>query len=202
MAVAPDPDAGLRETSLDGSLVFEGRFLQLRRERVRLPDGGEATREYILHPGAVMVVPILDDGRLLVERQWRHPLRRAFLEFPAGKLDPGEAPGDCARRELAEETGFRAREWARAGVMHNAIAYSDERIEVWFARGLQAGPQRLDAGEFLELESHPLEALEAWAAEGRITDAKTLVGLLWLRHARDGRWALAWQASGGEGSGQ
>lgn len=191
--MAADPDAGLRETTLAGQTVFEGSFLRVRRERVRLPDGREARREFILHPGAVMIVPLLDDGRLLVERQWRHPLRRAFLEFPAGKLDPGEAPWDCARRELAEETGYTAREWARAGVLHNAIAYSDEGIEIWFARGLRAGPRRLDEGEFLDLEQHALETLEAWAAEGRLTDAKTLIGLLWLRHAREGRWPLDWR---------
>ncbi len=95
-----------------------------------------------MHPGAVMVVPLLDDGRLVMERQYRYPMARVLLEFPAGKIDPGESPFACALRELAEETGYRAREWARAGVLHNAVAYSTEGIEIWFARGLSAGARR------------------------------------------------------------
>ncbi|MEN9543606.1 MAG: hypothetical protein RLZZ598_439, partial [Pseudomonadota bacterium] len=149
---------------------------------------------------AVMIVPICDDGRLVVERQWRYPLERAFIEFPAGKLDAGEPGFDCAVRELAEETGYQAREWARAGVLHNAIAYSTEGIEIWFARGLVAGEARLEAGEFLEVQFSTLEALEAQAAAGELSDAKTLIGLLWLRHWREGRWALDWQSHEIEGA--
>jgi ADP-ribose pyrophosphatase len=139
-----------------------------------------------------MVVALLDDGRLVVERQWRYPLGRAMLEFPAGKLEAGEPPLGCAVRELFEETGYRAAEWARAGVTHNAIAYSTEGIEVWFARGLVAGERRLDAGEFLDVAEASLEELESSALRGELTDAKSLVGLLWLRHWREGRWPLEW----------
>ncbi len=187
-------DAHLREDSLRSEQVYKGHFLDVRRDEVRLPDGAVAAREYIVHPGAVMIVPLLDDGRLVVERQFRFPVGQVMLEFPAGKRDAAESALACARRELLEETGFDAAEWARAGVLHNAIAYSNEAIEVWFARGLRAGAAKLDEGEFLEVGSATLEELEAQACTGTLTDAKTLIGLLWLRHWREGRWDLSWQA--------
>jgi len=185
----------LRETTLEPAEAWRGGFLDVRRDRIGLPDGSSSHREYIVHPGAVMVVALLDDGRLVVERQWRYPLGRAMLEFPAGKLEAGEPPLSCAVRELFEETGYRAAEWARAGVTHNAIAYSTEGIEVWFARGLVAGERRLDAGEFLDVAEASLEELESSALRGELTDAKSLVGLLWLRHWREGRWPLEWAAA-------
>ncbi|HEY9223766.1 MAG TPA: NUDIX hydrolase [Variovorax sp.] len=184
--------AHLREETVHSEQAYRGRFLHVRRDDVRLPDGSVAEREYIVHPGAVMVVPLLDDGRLVVERQWRYPLGRAMLEFPAGKLDAGEPPLVCGIRELAEETGYRAAEWARAGILHNAIAYSDEGIEVWFARGLIAGERRLDVGEFLDVTEMTAEQLDAAAQRGELTDAKTLIGLLWLQNWRAGRWPLHW----------
>jgi ADP-ribose pyrophosphatase len=187
-------DSHLRETLIQGERVYQGRFLDVRRDQVRLPNGRTAHREYIVHPGAVMVVPLLDDGRVVIESQFRYPLGRVMTEFPAGKLDPGEQPLVCAQRELAEETGYRAREWARAGILHNAIAYSDEGIEVWFARGLHLGERSLDEGEFLDVGSATLEELEHLAMRGELTDAKTLIGLLWLRHSREGRWPLRWSA--------
>lgn len=187
-------DSHLRETLIQGERVYQGRFLDVRRDQVRLPNGRTAHREYIVHPGAVMVVPLLDDGRVVIESQFRYPLGRVMTEFPAGKLDPGEKPLVCAQRELAEETGYRAREWARAGILHNAIAYSDEGIEVWFARGLHLGERSLDDGEFLDVGSATLEELEHLAMRGELTDAKTLIGLLWLRHSREGRWPLCWSA--------
>jgi len=116
-----------------------------------------------------------------------------MLEFPAGKLDAGESPQQCAIRELIEETGFRAAEWARAGILHNAVAYSNEGIEVWFARGLVAGERHLDAGEFLEVGTASLAELDELARRGELTDAKTLIGMLWLQNWRAGRWPLEWQ---------
>ncbi len=187
----PDADAHLREETVAAETVYRGRLLEVRCDRIRLPDGREATREFIVHPGAVVIVPILDDGRLVMERQWRYPLERVMLEFPAGKLEPGEPTLECARRELLEETGYRAREWAKAGVLHNAIAYSNEHIEIWFARGLQDGERRLDEGEFLDIALIDADELDRLCAQGSVTDAKTLIGLQWLQNWRAGRWAIA-----------
>jgi len=192
--IDPAADPQLREDGVSGAQVYRGHLLDVRRDVVRLPDGALGAREYIVHPGAVMIVPQLDDGRLVVERQYRYPMGRVMLEFPAGKLDGGEAPFDCALRELAEETGYRAREWARAGILHNAIAYSTEGIEVWFARGLTPGARQLEAGEFVDVSVATEDELNALAARGEITDAKTLVGLLWLARWRAGTWPLQWRA--------
>ena len=188
-----DADAHLRETTVRSTQVYKGHFLDIRSDRVRLPDGAEAGREYIVHPGAVVVVPLLSDDRFLMVRQWRHPLGRVMLEFPAGKLEPGEPPLTCGLRELEEETGHRAAEWARAGVLHNAIAYSNEGIEVWFARGLVPGPARPDDGEFVEVAVHAADALAAAIRDGQVTDAKTMVGLLWWQNWRSGHWPLDWR---------
>jgi len=190
------PSAGdprLRDDCAQSEQVYAGQFLDVRCDQARLPDGSLGRREYLVHPGAVMVVPLLDDGRLVIERQYRYPMGREMIEFPAGKLDAGESTWDCARRELAEETGYSAREWARAGVLHNAIAYSTEGIEVWFARGLVPGTRQLDHGEFLEVETASAEDLERLAHAGVLTDAKTLIGLMWLQNWRAGRWDIAWQ---------
>ena len=192
---ASGDDDHLRESPLESLQVYRGAFLDVRCDQVRLPDGKVAQREYVIHPGAVMVVPLLPDGRLLMERQWRYPMGRAILEFPAGKLEAGEPVLECAIRELIEETGYRASEWARAGLLNNAIAYSNEAIEVWFARGLVAGERQLDAGEFLDICSASVEELEDLAHRGELTDAKTLIGLLWLQNWRAGRWAIEWRPS-------
>ena len=186
-------DDHLVERRIRSDSVYDGHFLKVRRDEIRLPGGKTAWREHVVHPGAVMIVPIADDGRLVVERQHRYPLDLVLLEFPAGKLDPQETSLHCAQRELREETGFRAREWAYAGCLHNAPAYSNEFIDIWFARGLVAGLQELDDGEFLEVLTMTESELFAQSASGRLTDAKTMVALLKLRLWRDGGWAPAWQ---------
>lgn len=183
----------LVETLLSREVLHQGSFLTVRRDTVRLPDGGQATREYVVHPGAVVVVPLLADGSVLMERQFRYPVGQVMLELPAGKLDPGEAPLACGQRELLEETGYRAAEWAYAGAMHLAIGYSTEVIHVFFARGLTAGERALDEGEFLDLVTLAADDLLAACRDGRVTDAKTLSCCLWLQNVREGRWTLPWQ---------
>ena len=192
-ATVPGDDAHLKETLLRSEPIWRGRLLDVRRDTVTLPDGTQATREYIVHPGAVMIVPLLPDGRLLMERQHRYPVGRVMLEFPAGKIDAGEAPFSCAVRELQEETGYRAAEWARAGCLHNAVSYSTEGIDIWFARGLAAGEPRRDPGEFLDTVAHTAAELDAMVECGEVTDAKTLIGLLWLQKWQAGQWNLPWR---------
>jgi ADP-ribose pyrophosphatase len=185
-------DAHLTETRVASQELLRGHFLHAMRDTVRLPDGKEATREYVIHPGAVMVVAELPDGRLVLERQFRYPVQSVMVEFPAGKLDPGEDSLVCAQRELLEETGYTARQWARAGVLHPVISYSTEFIDIWFARELTAGQRQLDAGEFLDVFSASTDELLQWCRDGRITDAKTLTGVLWLQNLRSGAWSLDW----------
>ena len=181
------------EQFISGEEVYGGGFLHVHRDIVRLPDGSQTAREYIRHPGAVGIVALPGDGSVLLVRQHRYPHRRDFIEIPAGKLEPDEPALDTGKRELLEETGYVAAKWTKLGVIHNAIAYSDEAIEVWFARGLTAGERRLDAGEFLDLHIATLAELEQACAEGAVTDGKTLVGLLWLQNWHAGRWPLNWQ---------
>ncbi len=187
-------DRHLIETPLASRVLAQGTFLEVRIDDVRLPDGHSATREYIKHPGAVAVLALLDSGEVLLERQYRHPVRRVMLEIPAGKIDPGESLLGCAQRELLEETGHKAAEWARAGSLHVAVGCSDEVIHLFFARGLRAGAQQLDHGELIDVTSLPEATLDQMAARGEITDSKTLFALQWLQRWRAGAWPLTWQA--------
>ena len=171
----------LTEHFVSSEVVFDGKLLEVRRDVVRLPDGGQATREYIRHPGAVAIVPLFDDGRVLLERQFRYPHRREFIEIPAGKLEPGEPHLDTAKRELLEETGYVAAEWKRLGLIHTSIAYTDEAIELYLARKLEKRSRKLDAGEFLETLSVPYDEALAMVRDGRITDSKSVCALLWVK---------------------
>lgn len=182
----PDPDP-LAEQTLESGLAWQGEFLRVYKDRVRAPDGHLAPREYLRHPGAVMVVPLLDDERVLLERQYRYPLRRGFVEFPAGKIDPGEALLACAQRELLEETGYVADEWHYLGGFHNAIGYSDEKIEVYLARGLRHEGAAADDGEVLEVFHASRTQLRDWIRRGDITDVKTIIGSYWLDEFLAGR---------------
>jgi ADP-ribose pyrophosphatase len=188
-------DAHLRETPVARTELLHGHFLQVVRDSVRLPSGHETTREYVLHPGAVMVIALLDDGRVVLERQFRHPMQAVMIEFPAGKLDAGEGSLACAVRELREETGYSAREWAFAGRLAPTIAYSDEIIDIWFARGLTLGERHLDEGEFLDVFSAEPAELTRWCRSGEVIDGKTLVGALWLNNLLNGEWLLDWSGT-------
>lgn len=191
----PAQPHALAETRMGGERLFRGHFLSAWRDQVRLPDGSTTHREYVTHPGAVVVIAMLDDDRVVMERQYRYPVGRAMMELPAGKLERGEDPLRCAQRELLEETGYRAREWAYAGQMHLAIAYSTEVIHICFARGLSVGERQLDEGEFLEVFTASPEQLFNWVRSGELTDAKTLSCLPWLDHVARGAWALDWRAA-------
>lgn len=174
-------DPHLMECTIQSELVFDGALLKVSRDEVRLPNGHSSVREYISHPGAVVILAFLDSGKLLFERQYRYPLRRVFLELPAGKIDPGEETLATAQRELLEETGYVAEQWEYLGTMHPCIGYSDERIEIFEARGLYlAGEKQLDHNEFLEVVELSQEEAKRAVWEGRITDAKTITALYWL----------------------
>lgn len=168
----------LVETQVATEAVFDGKLLHVRRDTVRLPDGTLATREYIVHPGAVLIVPVLADGRLVIVRQFRYPLERILIEFPAGKLDPGEAPLTTAQRELREETGYVAARWQRLGRVHAVVSYSTEEIEFLIAEDLTHVGAKLDAGEFLEVGTMSIEQMLAAIDRDEITDAKTVAAML------------------------
>lgn len=186
----------LQERQVASAELCKGSFLHVLRDTVELSNGASATREYVVHPGAVMVVPLIENAqgevRLVLERQFRYPLHRVMIEFPAGKMDPGEDPFQCAQRELREETGYQAHFWARAGVMNPVPAYSTEAIEIWFAKGLIAGERQLDEDELLDVFTATPADLMTWCREGVVTDAKTLIAALWLQNVFSGAWSLAW----------
>ena len=182
----------LIETKISSEQVLKGNFLNILRDTVLLPDGKQATREYVVHPGAVVVIALLDDGRVVLERQHRYPVGRVMVEFPAGKLDAGENPQYCGQRELLEETGYSATQWAYAGPMHLAIAYSDEVLHIYFAKGLTLGERKLDEGESLDVFTATPAELLTMCGQGLVTDAKTLTCTLWLQNVLSGAWPLPW----------
>jgi ADP-ribose pyrophosphatase len=185
-------DGHLVEEELSSERIWQGKLLDVRRDTVRLPDGSAGIREYIVHPGAVVIIAVESDGRLLFERQFRYGPRRVFLELPAGKIDPGEDIQQTAERELAEECGCRASDWSYLGVMHPCIGYSDERIEIFLARGLieLADGAALDHGEFLEVTRLSLDEATLAVRQGEITDAKTITALFWAEKVLSGAWSI------------
>lgn len=183
-------DSRFTEETLASEEVFAGRLLRVLRDEVRLPDGHDSIREWVDHPGAVVVVALLDNGKLLFERQYRYPLRRVFIELPAGKIDPGEHVLDTARRELREETGYKAKTWRHLGTMHPCLGYSNERIEIFLAQGLTYIGHELDDGEILEVIELGLHDALLSVRDGEITDAKTITALLWTEKVLSGAWPL------------
>jgi len=182
----PIGDVHLREERLSGQDIYSGIFLDMKRDQVSLPDGNQAVREYLTHPGAVAIVAVLDDGRVLMERQYRYPIAKACLEIPAGKLDPKEDHLLCAQRELAEETGYTAKKWSFIRRIHPVISYSTEFIDIYLAEGLLSGKSHLDEEEFLDVFAAPLEQLLEWVEQGEITDVKTTIATYWLDRYRRG----------------
>ena len=183
-----DDPLSLTESTLASETVFQGRLMHVKRDHVRLPNGGESTREYIVHPGAVVVIPVFDNGDVLLERQHRYPLHRDFIEFPAGKIDPGEADLACAQRELEEETGYTASEWREVTTIYPCIGYSDERLAFYLARGLTLGDHARDPDEFLEVFRLPFGEAMDWLRDGRICETKTVIGLFWLEKLQTQGW--------------
>lgn len=178
----------LAELALGSETVYRGSFLEVRRDRVQLPDGSAASREYIVHPGAAVMVPLLDDGRVLIERQYRYPVGQVFVEVPAGKRDPGEDFLQTAKRELLEETGYVASEWAFLTRLHPAIGFADEVLEIYLCRGLEFRGRQLDHGEFLETEPVTVDWMLESVRSGQLTDVKTQIVALWLDRLRSGLW--------------
>ncbi|QWD89866.1 NUDIX domain-containing protein [Polynucleobacter sp. MWH-Braz-FAM2G] len=182
----PSGDDHLRERRVSGEDIYGGIFLNMKRDKVAMPDGQEAIREYLTHPGAVAILAILNDGRVILERQYRYPIAKTCIEIPAGKLDPNEEHLICAKRELEEETGYTAKKWGFIRRIHPVISYSTEFIDIYLAEDLVPGNSHLDEEEFLDVFAAPLEQLIAWVEEGVITDVKTTISAYWLDRYRRG----------------
>jgi ADP-ribose pyrophosphatase len=174
-------DDHLKETTLDSRLAYDGLFLKVFSDEVQLPNQKLANREFIKHPGAVAIVPLFDDNSVLLERQYRYPMHQAILEIPAGKLEFGEDPLLCAKRELKEETGYEAKEWIFLGKIHPVISYSTEFIDIYLAKGLVQGQATLDDEEFLDIFRATLPEISEWIKKGSITDVKTIISHYWLK---------------------
>jgi ADP-ribose pyrophosphatase len=174
-----DKTPDFTEHRLSSKTVYRGNLLHVLEDEVKLPDGKTARREYIRYPGAVMMVPFLDPQTVVLERQFRYPLGRHFYEIPAGKIDRGEDLLAAARRELREECGYEAGEWRRLATIHPCIGYSDESIELYLARDLTHVGHAPDEEEFLEVVNVGFAEALDWIRDGRITDQKTIIGLLW-----------------------
>ncbi len=175
-----ESDGHLREHRTSSEDVYLGKFLHLKKDIVQLPDGNTTYREYLIHPGAVAIMPILNDGRILLERQFRYPVDAAMIEIPAGKLELGEDPLLCAQRELLEETGYSAKSWEFLGRIHPVISYSTEIIDIYLAKDLTLGERALDEGEFLDVFAASLDEMHEWIASGKITDVKTIISVYHL----------------------
>jgi len=181
-------DNDLIETRISSEIIAQGGMLTARRDQVRLPNGGTSQREYVIHPGAVVIIALLDNGNLVLERQFRYPLNRVFIELPAGKIDHGEDPLLTGQRELLEETGYTANEWVYLALQHPCIGYSNEVIHIYLARGLSAGEHKRDEDEALQMFEASLPECMDMVQRGEITDGKTIVALIWAEKYLQGTW--------------
>jgi ADP-ribose pyrophosphatase len=182
------PPSDLTEIPISSLNVFDGNLLHVYQDRARMPDGEIRIREYVTHPGAVVIIPLLDNGELVLERQHRYPLHRDFYELPAGKIDQDEDPLLCAQRELLEETGYTAENWRYLATLHPCIGYSNEKLMYYLARELVFQGANLDDGEHLEVFTLTLAMAMEWVKAGKITDNKTVSGLFWAEKVLDGEW--------------
>jgi ADP-ribose pyrophosphatase len=179
----------LQETTVESELVYQGLFLKVRRDKARLPDGSIHGREWVVHPGASAILALADDGRVLIERQFRYAMQQVYVEIPAGKIDPGETPLQTARRELLEETGYTAKQWALLTRIHPAIGFTNEIIDIFLARELGARETRkLDHGELLEIDWVSVGWLVDELRAGRLPDVKTQIAVMHLQRMVEGDW--------------
>ncbi len=178
----------LIETCISSEDILQGNWILAKRDQVRLPSGNLGQREFLVHPGAVIIIPVLDDGKILFERQFRYPLNRIFIELPAGKIDPGEDLLLTGQRELLEETGFEATDWVYLGLQHPCIGYSTEVIHIFLARGLISGTPSRDEDEALQLFAMSMEEALSMIQSGELTDGKTIVSLMWAEKFLNGTW--------------
>lgn len=181
-----DKQSDFSETALASTSVYRGAFFEVFKDQIRRPDGKTAVREYIRHPGAVMMVPLLDEHTVILVRQFRYAVGRHFIEVPAGKMEPGEEPLATAKRELIEECGYEAASWQHLTTLHPCIGYSNERIEVYLARDLRHVGNGPDDGEFLEVLPTPVDQALEWVRQGKITEIKAIIGLMWLERLLKG----------------
>ena len=178
----------LAEKRISGETAYQGSFFQVQRDKVLLPDNKESTREYIRHPGAAVILPLLENGHVILERQFRYACNDIFIEVPAGKIDKGEAVLECAKRELKEETGYEAEEWRYLTTIHNALGYSNEHLEIFLARKLKKGEQKLDEGEFIDIFTMHYKELLDMVKQGKVTDVKTVIAAFWLEKICESKW--------------
>ena len=169
----------LKENKISSAIIYQGRLLDVRRDQVRLPNGNTSTREWIKHPGAVCMIPLLTDNKIALIRQYRYPVQKEMIELPAGKLDENEKPEVCAMRELEEEIGYVSQKLTFLTHIHPAIGFADEMMWLYLAENLIKTVSNQDEDEFLEIMPTPLEKALKMVWHGEITDAKTIIGILW-----------------------